>query len=292
MSKQIYISRYLLIIKKIKTEKYCSFPEIEQFLEQQAGRFFEDGLDLSLSKRTFQRDIREIATLFCIDIEYSKARDAYFISNEPDNESYFMQLASYSDFLNTIQYAKEVSPYIAFERKEDNASQYVALILKAIHLRKRISFTYHKFKNSDVSLRKLDTYGLKEHRGRWYVVGRDSKDNLIKSFGLDRIEKLMLHDEFYNYPSYFSMSEYFKYSFGIIRPTDQEPDEIIIECDALKGQYIKTYPLHHTQQIISETSISVTLKLYLYITFDLMMELRSHGNEIRIIQPTSLIEQL
>ena len=261
-------------------------------MEQQSGHFLDNTTDLSFSKRTFQRDIREISTLFGIDIEYSKARDGYFISNEPDNESYFLQLAEYSDFLKTVHYAKEVSRYIAFERKEDKGSQYVATFLKAIHNRTRISFNYHKYTDGTVLPRKVEAYGLKEHRGRWYLVGRDMKDNAIKSFGLDRISQPTASAELYDYPTYFSMEEYYKYAFGICRPIDQAPEEVVLACDSLKGQYIKTYPLHSTQQVLQETDTEVIIKLYLYITFDLIMELRSHGDEIRVVSPKSLSELL
>ena len=264
---------------------------MEEFMQQQSGQFLDNALDLSFSKRTFQRDLREISALFAIDIEYSKARDGYFISNEPDNESYFLQLAEYSDFLKTLNYAKEVSRYIAFERKEDKGSQYVATFLKAIHNRTRITFNYHKYTDSTVLLRKVEAYGLKEHRGRWYVVGRDVKDNAIKSFGLDRISLPTSTAERYDYPAYFSMEEYYKYAFGICRPTDQEPEEVILTFPALKGQYIKTYPLHHTQQLLSESDTELTVKLYLYITFDFIMELQSHRGEVRVVAPVSLTEK-
>ena len=290
MSKQSYITRYLLIIKKIKADKYSSFDEMSQYLQQQSGRFLDDNIDFLFSKRTFQRDIREIRTLFNIDIEYSKAKDSYFISNEPDNGNYFLQLAEYSNFLNTLNYAKDISQYIAFERKEDKGSQFVALFLKAIHNRKRVGFDYYKFTETKPSKRKVEPFGLKEHRGRWYIVAKDTNDHAIKCFGLDRVQNLIITSELFDYPKHFSLNEYFKYSFGIYRPIDQQPQEVVLSFKPLKGQYIKTYPLHHTQQIVSENENEVIVKLYLYLTNDFIMELMSHCNEMKVINPINLFK--
>jgi hypothetical protein len=68
MSKKQYIQRHLLIINKLKS-KSSSFEEIKSYLKKQEEIFDED---FDISKRTFQRDLKEINSIFEIEITYNK----------------------------------------------------------------------------------------------------------------------------------------------------------------------------------------------------------------------------
>ena len=73
MSKRGYISRYLLILKKLKAKPYSTYEELQGYIENQFDylQMQDDTLNIGFSKRTLQRDIREIRNTFGIDIEYS-----------------------------------------------------------------------------------------------------------------------------------------------------------------------------------------------------------------------------
>jgi proteasome accessory factor B len=66
MSKKGYISRYLLIIKKLKAKPYSSYDELRSHIEKHLEdmHWIDDSLDIGFSKRTLQRDLREIRTYF------------------------------------------------------------------------------------------------------------------------------------------------------------------------------------------------------------------------------------
>ena len=82
MSKSGYISRYLLIIKKLKVKPYATYKELHRYIENQFEymQMQEDILNIGFSKRTLQRDIHEISNILRIDIEYSKTSKGYFIN--------------------------------------------------------------------------------------------------------------------------------------------------------------------------------------------------------------------
>ena len=63
MSKKGYISRYLLIIKKLKAKPYTSYEELKNYIENQIEflQMLDDQLSVGLSLRTLQRDIKEIS---------------------------------------------------------------------------------------------------------------------------------------------------------------------------------------------------------------------------------------
>jgi N-dimethylarginine dimethylaminohydrolase len=66
MSKRGYISRYLLILKKLKLKPYSTYEELQSYIENQFDylRMQDDTLNIGFSKRTLQRDIKEIRNVF------------------------------------------------------------------------------------------------------------------------------------------------------------------------------------------------------------------------------------
>jgi len=83
-----------------------------------------------------------------------------------------------------------------------------------------------------------------------------------------------------------------KKTFSTISPSDDKPQDIILSFPPLQGKYIKSLPLHHTQQIIIDTDKELQIKLHLYITYDLEMELLSYSSDIKVLKPKSLANRL
>jgi hypothetical protein len=50
-----------------------------------------------------------------------------------------------------------------------------------------------------------------------------------------------------------------------------------LSFDDYQGKYIKSLPLHESQQTISDSENELQIKLKLYITHDFIMELLSYG---------------
>ena len=118
------------------------------------------------------------------------------------------------------------------------------------------------------------------------------KDNIVKTFALDRLTELDLLKTKFEFPANIDVNEYFKYSFGIISPSDQKPEEIILSFTPFQGKYIKTLPLHESQKVIIDNDEEFRIQLNLFVTHDLKMELLSFGENLKVIQPLSLIDQL
>jgi len=84
MSKRESIARYNLIIKKLrKSPTNFSMKLIQDYL------LFESelqGYNFNVSKRTFQRDIEDISSLYNIDIVYDFSRKVYYIDFDEQSE--------------------------------------------------------------------------------------------------------------------------------------------------------------------------------------------------------------
>ena len=252
----------------------------------------DDTLSVGFSQRTFQRDLKEIRNLFGIDIEYSRLEKGYFISQNEAEQMNFQRMIEAFDMFNSLNLAQDLTPYVHLEQRRPQGTENISVLLHAIKNRLCIKFEHQKFWEEEISHRLAAPYALKEFRNRWYVIAADRKDGNIKSFGLDRLSKLEITNEHFTYPEGYSVEESYRHCFGIIRSNDDEPQDIILSFTPFEGKYIKTLPLHHTQEILADNQEELRVKLRLYLTHDLLMELLSHGKSVKIIRPKSLAEQV
>jgi len=287
MSKRTAFTRYSLIINKLRN-KPCTFIELHNYLEQQSELHEEK---YTISKRTFLRDIEEIAVSFGVEIEYDFSQKVYcIVFNEESGPS--RRILESFDVMSALRESSSFSNYVDFERGSSKGTEYLYSILHCIRNRFEFEFLYQKFSNEEVSKRRLKPFALKEFKHRWYVVGRDSKSDEIRTFGLDRILSLQVSEVSFSYPKDFNVSNYFKYSFGVIRPQNQDPQKVILSFSPLDGKYIKSTPLHSSQKVIVDNSNEVQIELQLYITYDFIMELLQYSNSLGVIEPVFLKEKI
>lgn len=294
MSKRGFISRYLLILKKLKAKPYSTYEELLAYINNQFEylQMQDDCLQIGFSKRTLQRDIREIGNIFGIDIEYSKSKKGYFISQSENENMNFQRMMEAFDIFNSLNLAQDLTPFIHLEKRKPQGTENLYSLLLAIKKRVQIKFSYQKFWEEEISQRIVEPYALKEFKNRWYIFAKDSKDGNIKSFALDRLTNLEIANQTFEYPDNFSIEQSYRYCFGIISPNNEEPQEIILSFEPFQGKYIKTLPLHHTQQVLFDNDEELKIKLKLCLTHDLFMELLSFGDNVRVIEPKSLANHL
>jgi len=288
LSKREYILRYLLIIRKLRNRRQATFKEINDFLILESEL---QSYKLSISKRTFQRDLNEIRSLFNVDIQYNFSDKVYYIADDEQQDINNRMLEAF-DMFNSLNIADDLSPYIYLEKRRPQGTEHLYGLIHAIKNRFLIRFTYQKFWEDEVTHRIAEPYALKEFKGRWYVLANDRKDNTIKTFGLDRISQLEISRELFKYPENFNINEYFKYCFGIITSPDTKPEEIVLSFEPVQGKYIKSFPLHETQKVIVDNEEKLQIKLKLHITHDFIMELLSFGDTVKILNQESMKSEI
>jgi predicted DNA-binding transcriptional regulator YafY len=193
-----------------------------------------------------------------------------------------------ADTINTLRIASDINRYMIFEKRRAQGTHHFRGLLYAIRNRVVIELDHQKFDDENPRTRLTEPYALKESQGRWYLVARDRTDHHIKTFGLDRIIGFRNTPRRFDYPEPGVTDRLFQSCFGVINPSDSEPEEILLEFGPEQGKYIKSYPIHESQVVLSETEKEVRIRLYLHITYDLIMELLSYGDRIGIISPESL----
>ena len=288
MAKQDYIFRYLAIIKKLRRFGEATFQEINEYLEKES-----EFLDrpFSVSNRTFIRDLNEIRSLFKIDIRYDFSKGAYFIAEDQQSDLNNRMLESI-DTINSLKMVSDITQYMFFEKRRAHGTQHFYGLLHAIKNRVVINLIHQRFDSDEPKARPVEPYALKESKGRWYLLAKDRNDRKTKTFGLDRILDFQTTPGRFDYPQHLDVNEMFRYCFGVINPDDVQPDEIILSFEPEQGKYIKSYPIHESQEILADTAKELRIKLTLFITHDLVMEILSYGVGVKIISPERLINEI
>jgi predicted DNA-binding transcriptional regulator YafY len=287
MSKREYILRYLTIIKKMRTSKTAIFEDISSFLEHESEM---TGYSLVISKRTFQRDLDEIRSLFNIDIQFDFSQKVYFIEMEADQAEAYNRMLESFDLFNALNLASGIQSYVFFDKRKAMGTENFYSLLHAIKNRITISMQYQKFYEDQPDYKKIEPYALKESQNRWYLIAKDHKDSIIKTFGLDRITQVELTGPKFIQPNELNIGSMFKDSFGIIKG-DGKPAHVVISCDHKQGRYVKSFPMHETQTI-KENKEEFIIELDIHITHDFLMELMKYGNKLKVIKPQSLRKTL
>lgn len=287
MSKHESLLRHQKIISRLRNGRKATFEEIEDYLGRQSELL---AYNLLVSQRTFQRDIIEIRSLYDVDIRYDRAQKAYFIAD--DGSLLNSRLMEAFDLISALKMSEGLNQFINFEKRKPKGTHHFYGLLHAIRNRLTIRMVYQKFHEELPAERQVNPYGLKESRGRWYLVASDAGSEKIKSFGLDRIVDFEITKQHFILPEGFDLNEVYRYCFGVINPDHRKPEEIILSFDADQGKFIKSYPLHHSQATLADTNEELRIKLYLHITDDLIMEILSFGERAKVVKPETLAREV
>lgn len=281
LSRQIYIINFLL-------KRNADFEGITQHLIEKEA--FDDR-SYVVSKRTFERDLQEISSLFGYEISYNRSLKKYRIENtEIDNAS--LRIIEAFDLLNALNHSNSVSQHIYFEQRKPQGTEHMKILLSAISNKKLVGFKYQKFWDDETSERVVEPYALREFKNRWYLVAKDQKDNTIKTFGLDRMTNPAQKSKKFNFPDLSVLKNKFNHCFGVITPDEGEPETIELSFTPFQAKYIKTMPLHHSQEIIEDNETHCLIRLKLFNTVDLRMEILSYGKEVKVVNPKTLTNQI
>lgn len=289
MSKQDSLLRHKIIIQKLRNHP-AGFAEIQHKLQSEAGLL--DAENLITSLRTFQRDLKEIESLYGIEIKYNRSQKVYFIY-EDNQDEYSERMFEALDVFQALNLNQSFSAYIQFESRKPKGTEYLSGILYAIQNKFQVEMRYHKFWSEEAEKRIIEPYLLKEFRKRWYVLAYDLEKKEFRTFGLDRIVSIDIKSIKFQMPQKIDAKERFKHSFGVIASDEEiKPEEIVLHFTQNQGNYIKTMPLHPSQEILKETGEEMWIKVTIAPTYDFLMEILYYGEFVKVLEPKHLADQV
>lgn len=288
MSKQGYIRRYALIIEKVNTNRFPSFAGIKDFL-------FDNGFEIST--RTLQRDIEQIRCEFGIEITYERERNGYFIDTENSiNIDGFLRLLEISNtaelLMASLKESRDTLSFIQFESfGQLRGIENLKPLLSAIKNQRVVRFHHQNFHTGEVKIFTINPYLLKEYQNRWYLIGKIKSQDFFISFGIDRITDLIVMDEVFEQDAKNNPAALFENITGLSE-SESEPQEIILSFTPIQGKYIKSLPLHKSQQIIVDNDAELRIKLKLVPNFEFRQKILMLGEAVKVIKPNSLVKDI
>ena len=240
-----------------------------------------------MQRRTFHKWRQKIWDTFGLDIQCENGGDfRYFISNKDDLKSGSIEkwlLNTYS-VKNSLIESKSIKERIILE-DVPSGREYLDQIIEAMKQNRCINIEYHNYYRNDIRKHKLMPLFVKLFHQRWYAICRDCHENTERIYSLDRVQKLDLLDETFEYPENFSPEEYLEGCFGIFKSYDIEIEHVVIKVSNIKSNYLRALPLHHTQKEIETTKEYSKFTFWLRPTHDFEEELLKYGGNIEVLEP-------
>ncbi|MBP7470210.1 MAG: WYL domain-containing protein, partial [Flavobacterium sp.] len=235
MSKLIYFKRYLYVIDRLRSRP-CSFNDLQEHVMR---KLENDDIDTTFEYaiRTFERDKKDIATLFGIDIHYNRKDKTYAIDEEEIEDQSVTRMIDAFSIHHALQEGNKLSPSVFLEKRKSLGTEHIYGIIHAIQNGVVLKFTHEKHWIDEITQREVKPIAIKESQQRWYLVALDKKNDRVKTFGLDRISNLKITDTKFK-PINYNVEKEFQHAFGV--ETYEPAEKVVLEFSRQQGNYIKT----------------------------------------------------
>lgn len=286
---QISVSTLDKDLKKIKEELADKYPSIKLGYNQFKGYYYsEPGFSLYNSSITEEDTSSLIVAKGLFDLLKGSALKPKF----EELVQKIMQL-SISDKSQVGE--SEVSYVKVSDNLPSKGEKWIEPLLLAIHHKNAVLITYRNFQEN-VNERHISPYLLKQSNNQWYLLASiiNDKPNIIElNFALDRIESLTYSNRVYREPL-MNVADFYKYSLGIWHEHSKKPIEVhLLFTDANIIRRVKTYPLHHTQQIVSSIeNTSLEIAFTVYHSTELETLILGFSDKVKVLAPESLVERI
>lgn len=249
---------------------------------------------IPMIRQTFNRHREAIQDIFGINIEcQTKGGYYYYIENKEtlksnDLRSWMLDSLCIGNMLMESNLLKD---RIVLENIPAG-KEYLRSIINAMKEEHKLQMTYKKFGQQESYTIIVEPYAIKVFKQRWYLLAKNYKRIEPTIYALDRIVSLEETNEKFNYPSDFDVELFFKDCYGVLCGTNDKVQRIVIRAYYPYINYLRTLPIHHSQKELTSTSEYADFEVYLRPTFDFRQELFSQSDEVEVLEPISLREEM
>jgi len=289
MKNKNMIRRDYILIRRINRNDYPSKATLLQYLKSH---------DIEIDSRTLDRDINNIRYNLDVNIEYDRNKNGYYIDKQRNDDFdkvlFFIGLAESADIiLTSIKDKQEFFKYLLMSPVTSfNGVEKIAVLLQAAKNSLILRFNHLNYSTKESSQYIAEPYLLREFEGRWYLFAFVKEKNAFRTFGLDRLNDLIVTDEkFQRTPELATTFERFNDIYGLVyMPEQQNPSietvKFLCKADFLISHF-SALPLHHSQKIDDRT-----VSIQVIINPELENKLLSYGEHVEVLSPDSLRKKI
>ena len=287
---QNLVGKYVWLIETIYRAKRITFKEINER--------WRDNVDMSggedIPLRTFNNWRYAIQDMFGLFIENERCGGyRYYIENEEDISNNGLRSWIYSTYCvgNALAGSQSIKSRILLE-DVPSGQVYLHTIIDAMKENRVLNITYYSYWREEVYNFNVMPYCVKLYRQRWYMVALSEGYDEPRIYALDRIRQLSVTDDTFKMPKDWSAEQYFNGCFGII--ADQSIDKQIVKLrvTANQAKYLRDLPLHHSQEEVEQNKDYSIFTYFLRPTYDFQQELLWNGEEVEVLEPLWLHDEM
>ncbi len=318
------VLRYRIIDRCIRSTAY-PFPSKQELREACEEELYGSVDGSNICESTIEKDLFAMRNEHDAPIKFSRVNKGYFYEdpnyaideiplNDKDVDAIKMAANVLYQFKNSNLFKnfdfaiskildrvnisenindEEIENFVQFEKvNKIQGSEFLETFLEAIKSKKKVQFAYQSFNAVEKKVRRVHPYLLKEYRHRWYLIGKNELKGIVQTYGLDRLSELHVLEDFYTPDNSFDPDLFFKYSLGITANVGS-PERIKIETEELLSKYLLSQPLHSSQEYLGQSPNGKHVFTYFLLpTYELKTQLLGFGDEVKVLEPASLVNTL
>ena len=283
-----FFNRYIWLIDTIRAHGHITFTDISDLWRDSALNDTKD----KMSERTFFNHKKAIKETFGIDIKFDKVLGYYLDDDNFEAEDIKSWLLASLSVNNTLTEGADLRSRILFER-EPSGEKYISSVIRAMREGKQVEISYRKFKDDEARTFDICPFALKIFKQRWYLIGgKNSKDLEPHIYALDRVEYLQQTRRDFKMPDKFDAEDYFAGYFGIVVDKNERPQRIVLKVYNKQRQYFRTLPLHKSQKEVEIQPDYSIFEYWMAPTWDLDMDLMQYADEVEVMEPECLRDEI
>ncbi len=285
------IQRYLIIIRETSQSNGITLKELQEKVIDELTAHGDT--NIAVSDRTLKRDLQNIRDNLKIGINYTPSKGYHMAEDEVSQPKNIENILESFDILNALNADTGMNHFVYPARRPAQGREHLYPLLKATQKKHLLFIRYQKFGEQEISEWEIEPYALKEWRSRWYLLGIIKGKNQLTTFGLDRIISMKkLAGKFI--PRDINISEIYRDCFGIYNDENIPAEEVILSFNKKEGEYVKSQPIHHSQEILLDPTHQdrLVIRLKIKITKEFILELLARGFSLQVHKPDSLRQEI
>lgn len=164
------------------------------------------------------------------------------------------------------------------------------LLQQAIGDEQQIKIKYYAQHRNEVTERTVDPYQIHCHHGNWYLVAHCHVRNEIRIFALNRILSIEIIDNYFDKPLDFSIEDFLKDSFNIIR--GGETYHVALKFSPYQARWIRERQWHHSQKLTELEDSGLILEMDVQGLEDVQRWVMQYGAEVAVMEPEVLKQNI
>ena len=191
-------------------------------------------------------------------------------------------------FRQMVELRKTFVSGIPAQKSYGDYREFIEVIDEAIRERKVLQLTYHP-RDQVPGERKVSPYAVHYRNGSLYVIGYCHLRKDVRTFIVDRMQKLKLTEESFTMPPDFSLANYLKHSFGMFT---EDLVRVKVRFHKSLTRILLERRWHPSQKNKKLADGSLELTFEVAGTKEIKTWIMGFGSLARVLEPPSLVKEV